>query len=122
LCRKVAQAKDGVIEVWGSGNQTRSFLYIDDCVDGIERLMASSYTQPINLGSDRLISINELATLIGQLAGKPVTVNNIPGPQGVMGRNSNNDLVRTVLNWAPPDSLETGLHVLYNWIKTQHND
>lgn len=121
LCRKVSESQDGIVEVWGTGTQTRSFLYIVDCVEGIERIMSSSYTQPINLGSNRLISINELVKLIGRLSSKPVVIKNIPGPQGVMGRNSDNTLIHTLLNWAPPDSLEIGLTVLYNWIETQRN-
>jgi nucleoside-diphosphate-sugar epimerase len=120
LCRKVAMCEDGgTIEVWGPGNQTRSFLYIDECIEGINRIMASDYTQPLNLGSERMISINQLVFLIGKLAGKSVSIKNIDGPRGVMGRNSDNRLIRDVLGWAPTDNLEHGLTETYNWIKHQ---
>ena len=118
LCRKVAESQ-GQIEVWGPGTQTRSFMYIDDCVEGIHRLMASDYTQPINIGSDRMITINDLVQLISRIAGKPVDIVNIPGPVGVMGRTSDNTLIRQVLDWAPPDSLEAGLEKTYRWIESQ---
>lgn len=118
LCRKVAQSS-GTVDVWGPGTQTRSFMYIDDCVEGIHRLMASDYDHPINLGSDRMISINELVQLIAKVANKPVNINNIPGPVGVMGRTSDNTLIRQVLGWAPPDNLEQGLEKTYCWIESQ---
>lgn len=118
LCRKVAESS-GTVEVWGPGTQTRSFMYIDDCVEGIHRLMASDYTQPINIGSDRMITINDLVQLISGIAGKPVNIVNIPGPVGVMGRTSDNTLIRQVLNWAPSDSLESGLEKTYQWIRSQ---
>ena len=120
LCRKVAQCDDqGIVDVWGPGTQTRSFLYIDECIEGIHRLMASNYTQPINIGSQRMISINDLVFLIGQLAGKSVSIRNIEGPRGVMGRTSDNTLIQQVLGWEPPDNLEHGLLNLYNWVKLQ---
>lgn len=120
LCRKVADAEPGgEIEVWGPGTQTRSFLYIDECIQGIHRLMASDYSDPINLGSARMISINELVKLISQVVGKPVTIRNIPGPLGVMGRTSDNTSIQQVLGWSPPDQLESGLLKLYNWIELQ---
>lgn len=120
LCRKVAEAEsNGTVDVWGPGNQTRSFLYIDECVEGIHRLMASDYTDPINLGSSRMIAINDLVHLISKLVDKPVTINNMPGPMGVMGRTSDNTLVQQILGWQPPDNLENGLKKLYDWIELQ---
>jgi len=119
LCRKVAATQDGVVEVWGPGNQTRSFLYIDECIQGIHRIQASDYQLPLNLGSERMISINNLVRLISTVAQKPVTIKNVPGPQGVMGRNSDNELIRSVVGWAPPDNLESGLANTYTWIKQQ---
>ena len=118
LCRKVAESQ-GQIEVWGPGTQTRSFMYIDDCIEGIHRLMASNYSQPINIGSDRMVTVNDLVQLISRIAGKPVDIVNIPGPVGVMGRTSDNTLIRQVLDWAPPDSLEAGLEKTYHWIQSQ---
>ena len=118
LCRKVAESQ-GQIEVWGPGTQTRSFMYIDDCIEGIHRLMASNYSQPINIGSDRMVTVNDLVQLISRIAGKPVSIVNIPGPVGVMGRTSDNTLIRHVLDWAPPDNLESGLEKTYRWIESQ---
>jgi nucleoside-diphosphate-sugar epimerase len=118
LCRKVAESQ-GQIEVWGPGTQTRSFMYIDDCIEGIHRLMASNYSQPINIGSDRMVTVNDLVQLISGIAGKPVDIVNIAGPVGVMGRTSDNTLIRQVLDWAPPDSLEAGLEKTYCWIQSQ---
>ena len=120
LCRKVAMCEPGgTVEVWGPGNQTRSFLYIDECIDGINRIMSSNYDKPLNLGSERMISINQLVFLISRLAGKSVCIKNIDGPLGVMGRNSDNKLIRQVLDWAPQDNLEHGLTETYKWIKDQ---
>jgi GDP-D-mannose 3',5'-epimerase len=122
LCRKVVQCNDqGIIDVWGPGTQTRSFLYIDECIEGIHKLMASVYTEPINIGSQRMISINDLVFLIGQLAGKSVSIRNIEGPRGVMGRTSDNTLIQQVLGWEPPDNLEHGLKQLYSWIELQNH-
>jgi len=118
LCRKVAESS-GTVEVWGPGSQTRSFMYIDDCIEGIHRLMASDYSQPINIGSDRMISVNDLVKLISGIARKPVSINNILGPVGVMGRTSDNTLIQQVLGWSPPDSLEAGLEKTYQWIESQ---
>jgi GDP-D-mannose 3',5'-epimerase len=118
LCRKVAESQ-GTVDVWGPGTQTRSFMYIDDCIEGIHRLMASNYSQPINIGSDRMVTVNDLVQLISSIAGKPVSIVNIPGPVGVMGRTSDNALIRQVLDWAPPDSLELGLEKTYQWIQSQ---
>ncbi|PYR77191.1 MAG: NAD-dependent dehydratase [Acidobacteria bacterium] len=122
LCRKVAVAKltgKREIEIWGDGEQTRSFCYIDDCVKGLRLLMESGYQQPINLGQDRLISINELADLVANAAGVDIGRKHIPGPQGVRGRNSNNDRLREVLGWEPEISLEEGMARTYAWIEAQ---
>lgn len=120
LCRKVAMCEDGgTIEVWGPGIQTRSFLFIDECIEGINRIMDSDCDFPLNLGSERMISINNLALLIISLAGKNITINNIPGPMGVMGRNSHNKLISDSIGWAPKEDLEAGLTATYNWIKSQ---
>lgn len=120
LCRKVAMcATGGNIEVWGPGIQTRSFLYIDECIKGIHKLMDSDVKQPINLGSERLISINELVELISKIADKEITVVNIEGPRGVMGRNSHNKLIKELLNWTPDEDLEYGIEQTYIWIKEQ---
>jgi len=123
LCRKVAQAKDGdAIEVWGPGTQTRSFLFINECIEGIHRLMSSDCKLPLNLGSTRMISINNLVKLIAGIANKSITLNNVSGPRGVMGRNSDNNLIKEKLNWAPDEDLEYGIEITYNWIKDKTND
>jgi len=122
LCRKIAIAKltgDHTIEIWGDGEQTRSFCYIDDCVEGIVRLMESGYGEPLNLGQDRMISINALASLIGSIAGIDITCRHISGPEGVRGRNSDNTRLRAVLGWEPRISLEDGLARTYEWIEAQ---
>jgi nucleoside-diphosphate-sugar epimerase len=122
LCRKIAVAKltgDPEVEIWGDGEQTRSFCYIDDCVVGINRLMRSDHRTPLNLGQDRLIDINALADLIAQIAGIEIVKKHIPGPQGVRGRNSDNTRLREVLGWEPEISLEEGLAKTYAWIETQ---
>ena len=121
ICRKVALSKDqGDIEVWGDGQQTRSFLYIDDCVEGIHRLMRSDCRGPLNLGTDRLITINGLVELVCQIAGKNLQKrHNLSGPQGVRGRNSDNARLRQVLDWEPSVSLEKGLTTTYRWIEGQ---
>jgi len=121
LCRKVALAADGgEIEIWGDGDQTRSFCFVDDCVEGIYRLMHSSHGEPINLGTDRMISINDLAQAIIQVSGKrDVHVRHVDGPQGVRGRNSDNTRLREILEWEPSTSLEKGLAVTYRWIEDQ---
>ena len=118
LCRKVAVSTD-FVEVWGTGEQTRSFLYIDDCIEGIHRIQAGDYKYPLNLGSDRMITINELTQLISQIAGKSITIQHTPGPIGVMGRNSHNQLIQQQLGWTPTDNLEHGLAETYTWIKQQ---
>ena len=117
LCRKVAES-DGHIEVWGPGMQTRSFLYITECVEGIHRIMASDCDFPLNLGSERMISINDLALLIASIAGKTIAIRNVPGPLGVMGRTSHNRLIRETIGWAPEDNLEHGLTETYRWISS----
>jgi nucleoside-diphosphate-sugar epimerase len=120
LCRKVAMCEEGgIIEVWGPGTQTRSFLFIDECIDGMQRIMASDYTKPVNLGSTRMISINNLVFLIAKLNGKNVSIRNVDGPRGVMGRNSDNRLIKEVIGWAPDEDLESGLIKTYAWIKEQ---
>jgi nucleoside-diphosphate-sugar epimerase len=122
LCRKVATAKltgDPEVEIWGDGEQTRSFCYIDDCVEGIYRLMQSDYSEPLNLGQDRLVTINQLLDMIADIAEIEVVKKPIPGPQGVRGRNSDNSLLNQTLNWEPQVSLETGLKHTYTWIAEQ---
>jgi GDP-D-mannose 3', 5'-epimerase len=122
MCRKVAEAKltgDPVVEIWGDGDQTRSFCYIDDCVEGIYRLMLSDWTEPLNLGQDRMISINGLADLVAEVAGTEIVKKHVEGPQGVRGRNSDNSLLRDVLGWEPQISLEEGLARTYGWIESQ---
>jgi len=120
LCRKIALADDGTsIEMWGDGEQTRSFCHIDDCVEGIYRLMHSDYEQPLNLGTERMVSINELASIIMQIAGKSLSVEHIDGPEGVRGRNSDNTRLRDVLGWEPTIDLEEGLAETYRWIEKQ---
>ena len=118
LCRKVASST-GEVEVWGPGVQTRSFLFIEECIEGIHRIMASECENPLNLGSERMISINDLARLVAQIAGKDITIKNIPGPMGVMGRNSHNKLIKETIGWAPSDNLEYGLEKTYAWISEQ---
>ena len=122
LCRKVAMSdNDGIIDVWGPGNQTRSFLFIDECIEGMQRIMESNYDKPLNLGSTRMISINELVTLIALLNGKNVSIRNIDGPRGVMGRNSDNKLISETIGWTPDEDLESGLIKTYAWIQEQIN-
>lgn len=117
LCRKVSETKDGgEIEVWGSGEQTRSFLYIDECIEGILRLMESDFTGPVNIGSDEMISINELVKMISKISNKTIHIKNIPGPVGVNGRNSDNTLIKKKLGWSPTKPLVEGITKLYEWI------
>lgn len=119
-CRKVAEAQDGgVVEVWGDGEQTRSFLYIDECLDGVERLMTSDFTGPVNIGSDEMISINDLVHMVSSIAGKKVRLNHVSGPLGVRGRNSDNRLIKEKLNWAPSRPLKEGMAKTYAWISEQ---
>jgi nucleoside-diphosphate-sugar epimerase len=118
LCRKVLEAQnDGTIDVWGTGEQTRSFLYIDECIDGILRLVNSDFSGPVNLGSEEMISINNFTKMIIGISGKNISINNIPGPTGVNGRNSDNTLIREKLGWSPSQPLKDGIEKTFNWIK-----
>jgi GDP-D-mannose 3',5'-epimerase len=120
LCRKVAEARDGgKIEIWGDGKQTRSFLYVDECVEGTLRLMRSDFSGPVNIGSDEMVTINDLAGMVIEIAGKRITVEHVPGPLGVRGRNSDNTLIKEKLDWAPSQSLMSGLARTYPWIADQ---
>jgi len=121
ICRKVALAPDGgEIEIWGDGEQTRSFMHINDCVDGVFKLVASDNRGPLNLGTSRLITINNLVDLVAKIAGKNlVKIHNLTGPQGVRGRNSDNTKVKAALDWEPKVSLEDGISTTYRWIENQ---
>jgi len=121
LCRKVALTDDGgEIEIWGDGEQTRSFCHVDDCVEGIYRLMRSDHREPLNLGTDRMVTINELARIVIEISGKrDISIRHIDGPQGVRGRNSDNTRLREVLRWEPGIDLEEGLVGTYQWIEAQ---
>jgi len=120
FCRKVAQAAEGgELEIWGDGSQTRSFLFIDECIEGIRRLMDSEFDGVINLGSEEMVSINELARMVMEIAGKTLTLKHIDGPIGVKGRTSDNTLIRHKLNWAPTSPLLAGLCKTYPWIAEQ---
>ncbi len=120
LCRKVAMAEDGgTIDIWGDGKQTRSFLIVDECVDGIRRLMNSDFTGPVNIGSEEMISINDFVDMIASVAGKKINKNHIEGPEGVRGRNSDNDLIEKELGWKPNLPLKLGVEKTYRWIQEQ---
>ena len=122
ICRKIAQLPEsgGSIEVWGDGLQTRSFLYIDDCIEATRRLMMSDYSNPINIGSDEMVSINELVEIVGRISGKQFTKNHkLNAPTGVRGRNSSNDLIRKILGWDYSIDLSVGMDLTYKWISTQ---
>jgi GDP-D-mannose 3', 5'-epimerase len=121
MCRKIAMApsSDGKIEMWGDGTQTRSFLYIDECLEGVLRLTRSEFVGPVNIGSDEMVSLNQFAAMIMQIAGKQVGINHIPGPLGVKGRNSDNRLIKEKLQWAPSTPLSEGLAKTYHWIAAQ---
>jgi nucleoside-diphosphate-sugar epimerase len=122
MCRKVAAAKlsgNHEIEIWGDGEQTRSFCYIDDCLEGLHRLMRSDFREPLNLGQDRMVTINQLADIVAKIAGIQIAKKHIDGPMGVRGRNSDNTLLRKVLDWEPAISLEDGLGRTYSWIEAQ---
>jgi len=135
MCRKVAEAKPKgpphnaiirdfdkypcEIEIWGDGEQTRSFLYIDECIEGVRRLMESDFTGPVNIGSDEMISINDLALMVAKIAGKEITLKHIEGPQGVRGRNSDNTLIHEKLGWGPSAFLYDGMVKTYSWILNQ---
>ena len=120
ICRKVAIARSGAeIAVWGDGEQTRSFLYIDECVEGTVRLLRSNFAGPVNIGSEEMVPINQLVDLVADIAGKQIRKKHIPGPQGVRGRNSDNRLIREKLHWEPTQSLRAGLESTYRWIEKQ---
>jgi GDP-D-mannose 3',5'-epimerase len=119
ICRKIAMAKDGdEIEVWGDGNQTRSFMYIDDCIEGLIKIMSSDFRSPLNLGTDRMVTINELVDTIARISGKRIFKKfNLSKPQGVRGRNSDNTLLKKILGWEPKTPLKIGLAKTYEWIQ-----
>jgi nucleoside-diphosphate-sugar epimerase len=120
ICRKVAETPDGgTIEIWGDGKQTRSFLYVDECVEGIRRLMESDFSGPVNIGSEEMVTINELAEITMNIAGKKLLLHHIPGPLGVRGRNSDNRMIVEKLGWAPSSSLMEGLETTYSWVAKQ---
>ena len=118
ICRKVIQS-NGEVEIWGSGEQTRSFLYIDECIEGIRRVMESDFTEPVNIGSDEMVTINELVDIACKVEGKELTKNHIDGPLGVAGRNSDNNLIKEKIGWAPDYPLSKGIEKTYKWIKSQ---
>lgn len=124
MCRKVAEIgprdfsafEEPYIEVWGTGHQTRSFLYIDDCIDAVRLLMQSDFKEPLNIGSEEMVTINQLAQMAIDISGKDIKIKNVDGPQGVMGRNSNNELIEKVLGWKPKYNLKQGMQKTFNWI------
>ena len=120
LCRKIAESEEGgSIDVWGDGKQTRSFLYVDECVEAVRRMMEGPFQGPLNIGSEEMVSINHLASIIMDIAGKPLAIDNVPGPLGVRGRNSDNHLIREKLGWEPSQPLRVGLEKTYEWISGQ---
>ena len=119
ICRKVATAQDEEIEIWGDGLQTRSFLYVDECVEGTIRLTRSDFTGPVNIGSDEMISINDLARMVIDISGKRLGIKNVPGPLGVRGRNSDNRLIQEKLGWKPEQPLRVGMERTYAWIRQE---
>jgi GDP-D-mannose 3', 5'-epimerase len=120
MCRKIAEAKEGgTIEIWGDGKQTRSFLYVDECLNGVRKLMDSDFTGPVNIGSEEMVSINELAEMVMDIAGKKVRIKHIKGPLGVRGRTSNNRLIKKKLGWKPSSKLYDGMKETYFWIESQ---
>ena len=120
MCRKAIQAGDkGTMEVWGDGQQTRSFLYIDECLDAVRRLMDSEVEEVINIGSEEMIKINDFAKMAIAISGNEIAINNIPGPEGVRGRNSDNTLIKELLGWAPSQPLRDGMEKTYKWIEEQ---
>lgn len=120
ICRKVASVKSGdAIEIWGDGTQTRSFLFVDECIEGTTRLTRSDFEGPVNIGSEEMVTINQLVDLVADISGKKIEKNHIPGPLGVRGRNSDNRLIQERLDWAPSQSLRKGLEQTYEWIESQ---
>ena len=120
LCRKVAETKSGgEIEIWGTGKQSRSFLYIDECLEGVRKLMDSDFLGPVNIGSEEMVTINQLAEYIIEISGKKISLKHIEGPLGVMGRNSDNKLIREKLGWEPIYKLKEGLKISYKWVEEQ---
>jgi nucleoside-diphosphate-sugar epimerase len=120
ICRKVAEAPDGgEIEIWGDGKQTRSFLYVDECVQGINRLLESDFPGPVNIGSEERVTINQMAEMVIGISGKKLSLRHIPGPLGVRGRNSDNRLIREKLEWSPSRPLVEGLEKIYRWIAAE---
>lgn len=123
MCRKVAETPDnGEIEMWGDGKQTRSFLYIDECLEAIRRLMDSDFTGPVNIGSEEMVTINQLAEMAMDIAGKKLAIKHIPGPLGVRGRNSDNNLIEKKIGWKPSKPLKDGMIETYKWIEQQVTD
>ncbi len=123
ICRKIAQAKNqDEIEIWGDGSQTRSFLYIDECVEGTVRLMRSDFEGPVNIGSEEMVTINKLVQMVSEISNKQIKVRHISGPLGVKGRNSDNNLIHEKLGWAPSKSLSEGLSKTYDWILSKVNE
>lgn len=121
FCRKVAEASDGgEIEMWGDGKQTRSFLYVDECLEGVRRLMESDFQGSVNIGSEEMVSINQLAEMVMDIAEKKLNIKHIPGPLGVRGRNSDNRLIKEKLGWKPSSTLKIGLEKTYKWIEDQY--
>lgn len=120
MCRKAIETASE-IEVWGTGHQTRSFLFIDDCIDAVRLLMGSDFSGPVNIGSEEMVTINQLAEMAISLSGKNISIKNIPGPVGVMGRNSNNDLIEEKLGWKPKFTLNAGMFLTFNWIKKMYD-
>jgi GDP-D-mannose 3', 5'-epimerase len=120
ICRKVASAQNnGMIEIWGDGKQTRSFLYIDGCLEGVVRLMRSSFVGPVNIGSEEMVTINQLADMVIKISGKRLSITHVPGPTGVRGRRSDNQLIRAKLDWEPTEKLIDGIKKTYSWIEGQ---
>jgi nucleoside-diphosphate-sugar epimerase len=120
MCRKVAEAPEGgSIEIWGDGKQTRSFLYVDECLEGVRRLMESDFTGPVNIGSEEMVTINQLAEMVMSIANKKLAIRHIEGPLGVRGRNSDNGILKQKLGWEPSQPLRNGLEKTYNWISAQ---
>ena len=120
ICRKVAEIDSaGTIDVWGDGNQTRSFLYVDECIDAVRQLMQSDFPGPVNIGSEEMVTINQLVDTVAKVAGKGITINHIDGPLGVRGRNSDNTLIEEKLGWSPSMTLEDGIRKTYAWIEQQ---